>query len=200
LEKGESYALPKRQRHLTGLILRKLLASSTCAVRHTLETIKTRLQTLQTGHVDDEAFLAQIVAEEELEQDYLEASLDECQDQNENVIDQAMLEEEIAEIEHYIQKAHAISIDSKARALLTAIRQGFEQMEAMGAPRKVIIFTESRRTQTYLAEFLAANGYAESIVTFSGTNNQPAVTAIYQQWKQANEGGDQITGSPLYGH
>jgi len=197
LEKDESYALPKRQRHLTGLVLRKLLASSTCAVRHTLETIKTRLQALQTGHVDEDKFLAQFVAEETLEQGYLEESLSECldQNQNENVIDQAMLEEEIVEIEHYIQKAHAINVDSKANALLIAIRQGFEQMETMGAPRKVIIFTESRRTQTYLAEFLAANGYAESIVTFSGTNNQPAVTAIYQQWKQVNEGGDQITGS-----
>ncbi len=200
LEKDESYALPKRQRHLTGLILRKLLASSTCAVRYTLETIKNRLQALQTGQVDDEEFLAQFVAEETLEQSYLEESPNECLDQNpsqnERTIDQTSLAEEIAEIEHYIQKAHAISIDSKAKALLIAIRQGFEQMEAMGAPRKVIIFTESRRTQAYLAEFLAANGYAESIVTFSGTNNQPAVTAIYQQWKQANEGGDQITGSP----
>jgi len=196
LEKDESYALPKRQRHLTGLVLRKLLASSTCAVRHTLETIKSRLQALQIGNVVEEELLAQLVAEEEMEQEYLEASLDECPDQDDIAIDQTLLAEEIAEIEHYIQKADAITVDSKARALLTAISQGFEQMAMMGAPHKVIIFTESRRTQAYLAEFLAANGYADSIVTFSGTNNQPAVTAIYQQWRETNEGSDKITGSP----
>jgi len=44
LEREDSYALPKRQRHLTGLILRKLLASSTHAVHNTLITIRTPLR------------------------------------------------------------------------------------------------------------------------------------------------------------
>lgn len=42
-----SYALPKRQRHLTNLILRKLLASSTPAVSATLERIRQRLIALK---------------------------------------------------------------------------------------------------------------------------------------------------------
>jgi len=195
LERDESYALPKRQRHLTGLILRKLLASSTHAVCNTLNTIKTRLQKLQTGQSNDEEdLIAQLVAEDDLEQDYLEEPVEEIQD--EDVIDQALLAEEIAELEHYIQKAQSIHTDSKASALLTAIQQGFEQMAAMEAPRKVIIFTESKRTQEYLAEFLSANGYQDKIVTFSGTNNQPAATAIYHQWRQDNQGSDKVSGSP----
>ena len=52
LEREDSYALPKRQRHLTGLILRKLLASSTHAVHNTLITIKSRLETLREHQVD----------------------------------------------------------------------------------------------------------------------------------------------------
>ena len=198
LEREESYALPRRQRHLTGLILRKLLASSSHAVRHTLETIKARLQRLQTDERADEEtenLVELLVAEDDLEQDYLEEA-DELLQEDEEVIDQVLLAEEIAELELYIQKAASISKDSKAQALLTAISQGFEQMAAMGAPRKVIIFTESKRTQEYLAQFLAVNGYENKIVTFSGTNNHPDATAIYRQWLLDNEGSDKITGSP----
>lgn len=69
-------------------------------------------------------------------------------------------------------------------------------MEAMGAPRKVIIFTESKRTQEYLNRFLSANGYQDQIVTFSGSNNQPHATEIYQQWLNENKDSDKISGSP----
>ncbi|WP_270808884.1 DEAD/DEAH box helicase [Aeromonas sp. QDB50] len=40
LEREDSYALPKRHRHLTGLILRKLLSSSTKAVLNNLQVLK----------------------------------------------------------------------------------------------------------------------------------------------------------------
>lgn len=43
LQREHSFALPKRQRHLTGLILRKLLASSAHAIIGTLTVIKDRL-------------------------------------------------------------------------------------------------------------------------------------------------------------
>lgn len=49
LEKEDSYALPKRQRHLTGLILRKLLASSSFAVLNTLEVMQRRLIDLKNN-------------------------------------------------------------------------------------------------------------------------------------------------------
>ena len=43
LMRENTFAFPKRQRHLTTLILRKLLASSSRAVASTLDTMKTRL-------------------------------------------------------------------------------------------------------------------------------------------------------------
>jgi len=49
LEREESYALPKCQRHLIGLVLRKLQASSSFAVLNTLKTMKCRLEALQAG-------------------------------------------------------------------------------------------------------------------------------------------------------
>lgn len=40
----------------------------------------------------------------------------------------------------------------------------------MGASKKALIFTESRRTQNYLFEFLSKNGYQDQIVLFHGGN------------------------------
>jgi hypothetical protein len=65
---------------------------------------------------------------------------------------------------------------------LIALSQGFEQMIAMNAPRKAVTFTESKRTQEYLQNYLAAHHYADKLVTFSGTNNSPETAPIYQQW------------------
>jgi SNF2 family DNA or RNA helicase len=47
LQLPNSYALPQRQRHLTALILRKLLASSSLAIAGTLDTLRARLETLR---------------------------------------------------------------------------------------------------------------------------------------------------------
>ena len=220
LEKEESYALPKKQRHLTGLILRKLLASSSFAVRNTLETIQKRLIALKLGDHSLVDLSTQMVQEDDLQQEYLEKEYsDDGPIENNNAqeegavnienIDQDQLNYEIEELEQYIQQAKNITQDSKAKALLTALSKGFEKMALIGAPRKVIVFTESKRTQEYLASFLAANGYGNNdedqedqeksqnrIVTFSGTNNKPQATQIYQQWLIENEGSDKISGSP----
>ena len=58
-------------------------------------------------------------------------------------------------------------------------------MAEMGANRKALIFTESRRTQQYLKSFLEANGYAGQIVLFSGTNSDAQSQVIYERWLEA---------------
>lgn len=195
LEREDSYALPKRQRHLTGLILRKLLASSTHAVHNTLITIKRRLETLRDHQLDDNDFIAELIESDDLETDYLEELESEAVEDSEQVIDKEQLQLEIIELSSLIEQAEKISDDSKAKALLIALNQGFEQMAAMNAPRKAVIFTESRRTQEYLQNYLA-NYYPDKLVTFSGTNNSPETTRIYQQWLEEHQGSDKIAGSP----
>lgn len=194
---NETYALPKAQRHLTGLILRKLLASSTHAVVFTLETIKQRLEKLRdkNEHMD---LISRLMEDDELDTELMDQDelYDACVEEENTEINYAKLTAEIAQIEQLIAKAKTISVDSKARALLNAMDKGFAQMREMNAPEKVIIFTESKRTQEYVANFLSANGYADKIVTFSGTNNSPEATKVYHQWKAEHEGSDRITGSP----
>ena len=202
LAKEDSYALPRRQRHLTALILRKLLASSSHAVVATLKTIRDRLEKMLagTGGVDD-ALLEKLIVEDDIEGDYLEESGDtaECDEvtiDGPRTLDPAAVRSEIAQITAFIEAAERIQTDTKAQALLTALQVGFDKMAALNAPRKAILFTESRRTQEYLSRFLSANGYAGKLVSFSGTNTGEDATRIYLEWLEASKGSDRITGSP----
>ncbi len=196
LEIEESYALPKRHRHLTGLILRKLLASSSYAVLNTLKTIKLRLEKLRDENIDED-FLLDLIEEEDIETDYLDEYTEEATEEQQNTtINIEQLEREIADIEGFVAQAQSISSDSKLKALLQALDTGLSQMTAMGAKEKAIIFTESRRTQEYVAQYLAANGYDGQTVSFSGSNNGPEATRIYRDWLDENKGSDRVTGSP----
>lgn len=216
LQKEDSYALPKQQRHLTALILRKLLASSSHAVAATLVTIRERLRGLLTADKTEDygsQLVEQLIAEDDLEQDYLEEEASEA-DEDAEVPTPAPAEDgksgaakdahavraaitaEIAELTAFVDAAQALQTDTKAQALLKALALGFGKMAELRAPRKAIIFTESKRTQEYLHRFLSANGYAGKLVLFSGTNNHDDSTAIYQRWLEEHKGTDRVTGSP----
>lgn len=105
------------------------------------------------------------------------------------------LEAEIEELTRYALWARSIGVDTKARALLTALQVGFDRMMEMGAAQKAVVFTESRRTQQYLKAFLEANGYAGRTITFNGTNSEPEATVIYQRWVEANRDTGRASGS-----
>lgn len=204
LRREDSYALPRRQRHLTALILRKLLASSSAAVAATLDILRQRLQDMLEERIsgtDDTTDLAELLAEnEELETDLLDEILGEDEDtvpsrDGDEPIDRQKLREEIAVLARLAEEARSIRVDTKSRTLLKALETGFEQMAAVGAARKAVIFTESRRTQEYLKQFLESNGYAGQVVLFNGSNNGPEETAIYERWLERNQGSDKVTGS-----
>ncbi|OGR19834.1 MAG: ATP-dependent helicase [Desulfobacterales bacterium GWB2_56_26] len=201
LSRPNSYAIPHRQRHLTELILRKLLASSSPAIAGTLETMKVRLEALRDENAPDARDLAeQLIAEEDIEEDLLDEILgfdspEEEDNQPQTAIDKKLLKEEIDLLAQLITLAHRIGTDTKTRSLLSALEIGFQQMSATGAQRKALIFTESRRTQAYLHDFLEENGYAGHTVQFSGANSSPETTAIYRDWLTANQGTGRITGS-----
>ncbi len=191
------FALPKSQRHLTTLILRKLLASSSPAVAGTLARIHSRLIALREGRRPPGNVIDELVDEDDLDDDYREA-LEDAEDapgEEDPTTDLGRLDAEIAELAQYTDWAKAIKTDGKTTQLLTALDLGFQAMAQTGAARKALIFTESRRTQSYLRDFLAAHGYADKLVTFNGSNTDPESTAIYQGWVAANQGTDRVTGS-----
>lgn len=189
-------ALPEGQRQLISLVLWKLLASSTHAIGGALETMANRLQ-----KVLDEKEAAPDLAEE-LDEDF--EALDETADEweegeaaqsNDAQEAREAIENEIAELRHFKELATNIRENSKGRALLVALDKAFIELERLGAPKKALIFTESKRTQTYLLSLLENTRYGEGIVLFNGTNTDARAQEIYKEWIQKHEGTDRISGS-----
>ncbi len=202
LQMENSYAIPGRQRHLTELILRKLLASSSIAIAGTLETMKLRLEALREAKLqeDSPSLIESLISEEELEAELLDEILDD--DDLEDLpgtanepVDRKQLREEIDTLSRLVSWARSIGTDTKTGTLLNALHIGFAQMATNGAAQKALIFTESRRTQEYLAGFLEANGFGGQVVRFSGTNKGPAAAAIYESWLRNNADSGRLTGS-----
>ena len=200
-------ALPPSQRKLMTLVLRKLLASSTFAISATLQTLLSRLQSNLKDLVDEQGYQEQIGTDfdalDEIQEEWVEAEEDNGVGVNEgglSVPEQAarergLLEDEIRELSEYRDLAQRITHNAKGAALLTALGKGFTKLEELGANRKAIIFTESRRTQAYLKDHLEANGYAGQVVIFNGTNTEPDARAIYADWLERHKGDDCVSGS-----
>lgn len=204
LQKEDTYAIPKSQRVLTTLILRKLLASSTSAVLQTLYTIKKRLIDIKDGLAEKSLELGDLVDEDELEiilqtEDEIEEDTDdhEVVENEEYKVNIEKINQEIIEIDSFIRMASEIQVDTKSEALLKALTIGFHRMRELGANKKALIFTESKRTQEYLKEFLESNGYRGKIVLFNGTNSNKESTDIYKQWVEKNQDTVRISGSRI---
>lgn len=204
LKRPDTYALPQQQRHLTVLIVRKLLASSSQAVAGTLETIRDRLIAIRDKGRSEINLAERIIEEEEIEDELLDELLDGNEETEpieqpiqEQVpkIDRQKLNDEINELNRYIQWARSIGIDTKTRALLMALEIGFTKVQETGALQKAIVFTESRRTQQFLLDFLETNGYAGRVITFNGSNTDPGATRIYEKWLEINKDTGRASGS-----
>lgn len=181
----ESYLIPNKQKHLLLLILCKLMGSSVHSIIYTLEVMKKRLVTLLNTGIDEG--IDELVDEdvdEEIE------NLD-----NEPVlIDKEKLKLEINNLENIIILAKKVKIESKYLALRDAMKYGFEFLKELGAKDKVLIFTESRRTQDYLYKSLIEDGYDE-VLLFNGSNNDEISTRIYDDWCKKPENQEKLNNS-----
>lgn len=189
-------ALPEGQRQLISLVLWKLLASSTHAIAGALETMAKRLE----GELDESSDIPDLA--DVLDDDYesLDEIADEWGDQKLPAESSASsprdaITQEIAELRHFKTLATNIRENAKGTALLTALDKAFEELGRLGAAKKALIFTESKRTQDYLLSLLADTSYGEGIVLFNGTNSDVRAQAVYAEWIKRHAGTDRITGS-----
>jgi len=79
-------------------------------------------------------------------------------------IDSAMLKDELSKLRRYADLADSIQNNAKGGVLIPGLQTAFEHAQKLGAARKAVIFTESRRTQEYLFDLLSANGYEGQLV------------------------------------
>jgi len=211
LQRDELFAFAGSQRHLSALIIRKRLGSSTYAVGSTLENIANRLASeVAAGQrrdgrgglvaadfvVDDELTGEELEEAEEIETS-IKTGMHFGQTFANGALDETLTREmqaEVAELREYAALARSITVNQKAVKLGEAIDLGFERLRELGAPEKAIIFTDSTKTQEYIARTLKESGRGEGVVLFNGSNNSPEQTSIYQAWLKANKDGDLITG------
>jgi ERCC4-related helicase len=207
LQRPLLYALPNSQRQLMTMILRKLLASSTYAIYGTLTRLIERLEdilrqqnalteidatTLDFDGLDDN--LDYWLADDEEEEQRMvaaEAGPEELLHPHE--IDG--IKSELADLREFQTLAAKIRKNSKAEHLFVALNKGFEELEKLGANKKALLFTESRRTQDFLFELFEKHGYKGKVVLFNGSNSDKQSTAIYNAWFEKHKGSSKVTGS-----
>lgn len=178
LSRDELISLPLQQRALITMVLRKLLASSTTAIVGGLESLRERLES-QIHDVDPEEEFADEAWDEDWLDDLTDIPIDE-----DSTRKQWSLQDEVAELDRLIAMARSIDVDRRALALVEALGTGFIEMRKLGAAEKAVIFTESKRTQTWLKSFLEGHGYAGKIACFNGTNGDPETRAILNAWEE----------------
>lgn len=206
LQRENLQALPPSQRTLMTLVLRKLLASSSFAIAGALTSMANRMRARLKA--DDESARRSLdhiapSVENVLREEYeaLDETADECADEEDEEADPLTIEDrkamqaEIVDLEELSRLAKAIDHNAKGRALLAALKTAFAKATELGAAEKAIIFTESRKTQSYLLRLLADSPYAEGIVLFNGTNTDDRSKAIYARWIEKHKGSDKVTGS-----
>lgn len=190
LRRKDTIAFGEKPNQLVTLVVRKILGSSTFAVTQTLESIIERLKAKQRPNIED---VSDLDDADEIAEEWTDG--DDAADSPEANIDPAKLKTEIAELKAYLALARSININAKGEKLIGVLDEVLDRIASLGGKRKVVIFTESVRTQKYLADLLAANGYAGQIALMNGQNNDPESQATYADWKARHEGSDAISGS-----
>lgn len=171
---NNQYIIPHRQRHLLLNVLCKLMGSSMHAIVYTLGNVLARLERIKSsGQIEyiDETLIEDIDEYDEIE----------SEDLQENEIDFEELEREISMIKDIICNTKKVFVESKYIALQNALLYSFQHLRELGAEEKVVIFTESRKTQDYLKSALIKDGY-DGVLTFNGTNTDADSKAIYDEW------------------
>ena len=183
------YIIPSKQKHLLMLILSKLMGSSIYALKGTLESILKRLIKIKEENIFED-----IAIDDEITLNYEEDIIENTEYEEKVIIDKVELEREIIIIKNLLDKCSSIEKESKYYSLLEALNYSFQHLKNIGANEKVIIFTESRRTQKFLYDSLIADGY-EDVLIYNGTNNDELSNKIYQEWINKPENISKINNS-----
>ena len=194
------YSIPASNRSLIILVIRKLLASSSFALIETFEVLKARLEKLKEGSKSassQEGFdLFWSFVEDEID----ESGFEETEDED-TIIQKQYIQSELDDVNTIIDVAKRIKSNAKVLALKSAVQIAFDYQREQGIPQKVVVFTESKRTQKYIAAELRKTGFEEEdILLFNGDFDDAMTKEIYRTWQVKNFGNVNYGRSVEYKH
>lgn len=200
LKREPLYSIPTSNRSLIILVIRKLLASSSFALIETFDVLKKRLEKLYEGsksaNAQDGFDLFWSYVEDEIDESGFEETEDE-----ETFIQKQYIQAELDEVNIIISVAERIKTNAKMTALKSAIQIAFDYQQEQSIPQKVVVFTESKRTQKYIAEELRKTGFEdEDILLFNGDFDDAMTKEIYRTWQVKNFGKANYGRSVEYKH
>jgi ERCC4-related helicase len=190
LQNKESIGFGSKPNALVTMVARKTLGSSTYAIGQFLEKVIARLEAKLPV---DETIIEDFDVSDEISEE-----LDNGETPPENAsdyFDPKQLAAEIAELKSYRDLAASIGANAKGEKLISKLPELFDEIVKRGGKRKAVIFTESVRTQRYLADVLATAGYEGQIVLMNGSNNDPTSQKVYADWVARHKGTDAASGS-----
>ena len=200
LKRDILYSIPTSNRSLIILVIRKLLASSSFALIETFEVLKARLEKLYEGSKSANAQEGFDLFWSFVEDEIDESGFEETEDED-TVIQKQYIQAELDEVNTIIDVAKRIKTNAKVVALKSAIDIAFDMQRKQGISQKVVVFTESKRTQKYIAEELRKNGYdEEDILLFNGDFDDAMTKEIYRTWQVKNFGNANYGRSVEYKH
>lgn len=189
LKRDIIYAIPSSNRNLVTMIIRKLLASSSYAVHDTFKILRQRLISLKESTFEQsiENSLDDFMDFIDDDYDVIEESQHEQLYSRDDV--NQFVQHEINIVDNIILQSESIEKNSKCDALFKAIEAAFEKQNTLGIENKIVVFTESVRTQDFLYMELKSKGYHEDdILLFNGSLNDKHTREIYKAWKALNNG------------
>lgn len=191
LQRPDTVYLGGKPNALVTMSLRKILGSSSYAIGLTLGHIAERLKTVEV--LTAEALADDLDAIEETTEEW--GDLDDEEGAQPEPVTAEKLAAEVAELEGFRDLARSILVNAKGERLAAELPGLLDAIVAKGGRRKAVIFTESVRTQTYLADLLAKNGFAGQIARLNGSNSDPESAAIYAGWLARHKDTDKVSGS-----
>ena len=200
LKRDALYSIPASNRGLIILVIRKLMASSSFALVETFEVLKKRLEKLYEGTRSADAQEGFDLFWSFVEDEIDESGFEETEDED-TAAQKAFIQEELDEVKSIIDVAKRIKTNSKISALRKALEIGFSYQRENGIAQKAVVFTESKRTQKYIAEELRRFGYSEEdILLFNGDFDDTMTKEIYRAWQVKNFGNANYGRSVEYKH
>lgn len=200
LKRDVLYSIPTSNRALITLVIRKLMASSSFALIETFEVLKKRLEKLYEGTRSADAQEGFDLFWSFIEDEIDESGFEEIEDED-TATQKAYIQEELNEVNAIIDVAKRIKTNSKVTALKQALEIGFSYQRDNGIAQKAVVFTESKRTQKYIAAELRKSGYSdEDILLFNGDFDDAMTKEIYRAWQVKNFGNANYGRSVEYKH